>query len=419
MSFIHCADLHLDSPLHGLERYEGAPVEEMRGATRRSFVNIIDLAIEQHVDAVLIAGDVFDGDLQDFQAALFFANQLRRLNDAGIAVFIVRGNHDAVSKITKSISLPANVHLFKANEAATVIREDLGLAVHGQSFATMAVTDDLAMGYPAPVSGLVNIGLLHTALSGREGHEPYAPTTVDRLVTKGYDYWGLGHIHLREIVNERPWIVFPGNSQGRHARELGPKGCVLVGTGDKGIQSVDFVATDVVRWHHLKVDATDLLVMDDLHTAFQNATQEVLRDAGDRVVAFRVSIMGRSTLHGNLVNHPERIRAEVSAWLNELSGGMAWLEKVKLGVSAPLDLATLATRDDPFGSLVRALDDLEKDPAALGTLMDSLLNELCAKIPTEIKASDPGCDPASAEFRTEVLAAARERLLATISVEGE
>ncbi len=270
MRFIHCADLHLDSPLRGLERYEGAPAQDMREATRRSFTNIIDLALEREVDFVLVAGDVFDGDWLDFNTGLFFANQLRRLADADIRVFIVRGNHDALSKISKAVPLPKNVHVFKSSKPETVVDENLGYAIHGQSFTTAAVIDDLAAQYPDAHSGLLNIGLLHTALSGREGHEPYAPTTPEKLASKGYHYWALGHVHNREVVRENPWIVFPGNSQGRNAREIGEKGCIVVeGDAEDGIRSVEFVATDVARWQHLTIDATDVTTLDDLQEAIQ------------------------------------------------------------------------------------------------------------------------------------------------------
>lgn len=152
MRFIHCADLHLDSPLRGLERYEGGPSQDMRSATRRSFTNVGDLAFEREVDFVLIAGDVFDGDWLDFNTGLFFSNQLRRLGDAGISVYIVRGNHDALSKISKAVTLPTNVHVFKTIKPTSVIDEKLGYAIHGQSFATGVVTDDLAAQYPDTIA---------------------------------------------------------------------------------------------------------------------------------------------------------------------------------------------------------------------------------------------------------------------------
>lgn len=420
MRFIHCADLHLDSPLRGLERYEGAPSQDMREATRRSFANIIDLALEREVDFVLIAGDVFDGDWLDFNTGLFFANQLRRLADADIRAFIVRGNHDALSKISKAVTLPKNVHIFKSSKPETVVDKNLGFAIHGQSFATGVVTDDLAAQYPDTHSGLLNIGLLHTALAGREGHEPYAPTTSEKLASKGYHYWALGHVHNREVVRENPWIVFPGNTQGRHARELGEKGCMVVeGDADEGIRSVEFVATDVARWQHLTVDASDITTLDDLQEAVQQAVRGAVKESSDRLLALRLSIGGRTTLHGKLVGSPESFRADVCAWLNEASGGTAWLEKVKLSVSAPLDLAALAKRDDPFGMLLRRLDEIAADPEALAKLAGSVLTELEQKIPAELRERDKSLTPLSKEVRVEALSSARERLLAAISMEGE
>jgi DNA repair exonuclease SbcCD nuclease subunit len=417
--FVHCADLHLDSPLRGLERYEGAPAQDMREATRRSFANVVNLALEREVDFVLIAGDIFDGDWLDFNTGLFFANQLRRLGDADLRAFIVRGNHDAMSKISKAVTLPKNVHVFKPAKPATVIDEDIGFAIHGQSFATGVVTDDLAAQYPDAHSGLLNIGLLHTALVGREGHEPYAPTTPTRLANKGYHYWALGHIHSREIVQKNPWIVFPGNIQGRNARELGPKGCVVVeGDADEGIRSVEFVATDVARWQCLTIDATDVAHLDDLQAAVQNAVRGTVLESGDRLLALRLSIGGRTPLHGKLAGSPESFRAEVCVWLNEASGGTAWLEKIRLSVSAPLDLSALAGRDDPFGILLRRLDELAADPEALARLAESALSELEQKIPAELRERDALLKPLSAEVRAEALASARERLLAAISLEG-
>lgn len=420
MKFIHAADLHLDSPLRGLERYEGAPVNDMREATRRSFINIIDLALEREVDFVLIVGDVFDGDLLDFNAGLFFANQLRRLADANIRAFIVRGNHDAMSKISKAVPLPKNVHVFKSSKPETIVDKNIGFAIHGQSFATGVITDDLSAHYPDAHAGLLNIGLLHTALAGREGHEPYAPTTPERLVGKGYHYWALGHVHQREVVRENPWIVFPGNTQGRHARELGEKGCMVVeGDAEDGIRSVEFAATDVARWQHLTIDATEAATLDDLQESVQQAVRGAVLESGDRLLALRFSIGGRTPLHGKLVGRPDGFRADVCAWLNEASGGTAWLEKVKLSVSAPLDLASLAKRDDPFGMLLKKLDLLAADPEALAKMAESALSELEQKIPAELREWDSSLKPLSNDVHVEALAAARERLLASISLECE
>jgi DNA repair exonuclease SbcCD nuclease subunit len=353
-------------------------------------------------------------------AGLFFANQMRRLADADIRAFIVRGNHDALSKISKAVSLPKNVHIFRSSKPETVVDKHIGFAIHGQSFATGAVTDDLAAQYPDAHAGLLNIGLLHTALAGREGHESYAPTTPEKLASKGYHYWALGHVHNREIVRENPWIVFPGNSQGRNARELGEKGCMFVeGDAEEGIRSVEFVATDVARWQHLTIDVTDVTTLDDLQEEIQQAVRGAVLVSGDHLLALRLSIGGRTTLHGRLSGSPESFRADVCAWMNEASGGAAWLEKIKLSVSAPLDLAALAKRDDPFGMLLNRLDELATDPEALAKLAESVLSELEQKIPAELRERESSLKPFSVEVRVEALAAARERLLAAISLEAE
>ena len=418
MRFIHCADLHLDSPLRGLELYPGAPAEEMRHATRRAFANVVDLAIDRAADFLLIAGDIFDGDWPDFNTGLYFAAQLRRLAERDIRVFLAYGNHDAVSKLTRSVPLPKNVVSFPANRPATEVIEALGVAIHGQSFAAEAVTTDLSAAYPAPHTGLLNIGVLHTALSGREGHQPYAPTTAERLTDKGYDYWALGHVHCREIVRESPWIVFPGNTQGRHARETGAKGCLLVeAEPGVGIRSLDFVPTDVARWQHLVIDIAALSSEDDLHTAVQAEVRAAQVSAADRMLALRLTLAGRGPLHHAIVSNREALRAQLAASIGEASGGLAWLEKVRIKVTAPLDLPRLAERDDPIGLLIRSLDSLAADPATLRSLAESVLADLGQKLPLELRGPGSAWALDSPAALAEALANARERLLAAIAAE--
>ncbi len=254
--FVHAADIHLDSPLHKLDYYEGAPVEDLRQATRRALENLVKLVVSEDVAFVLIAGDLYDGDWRDYNTGLHFISQMGKLREAGIAVFIIAGNHDAASKITKTLRLPDGVKLFPAERPETFCLENIGVALHGQSFATPAVRKNLAALYPSALSGCFNIGILHTCVTGRESHEPYAPCTVQDLQSRGYDYWALGHVHQREVVLETPLSVFPGNIQGRHARETGPKGCMLVSVDDRGLPSADFRSLDVIRWATVELDAS-------------------------------------------------------------------------------------------------------------------------------------------------------------------
>ena len=226
--FLHAADIHLDSPLRGLQRYEGAPVDEIRQASRRALENLVQLAIDQSVAFVLIAGDLYDGDWKDHRTGLYFVSQMVRLREAGIPVIAIAGNHDAANKMTRTLPLPENVHMLDHKRPETFCLDQWGVAIHGQSFATGAVLEDLSAAYPPAVGGMLNIGLLHTCATGREGHQPYAPCTIPGLISKHYDYWALGHAHGHEVLNREPDIIFSGNVQGRHIHEHGPKGCMLV-----------------------------------------------------------------------------------------------------------------------------------------------------------------------------------------------
>ena len=228
--FLHAADIHLDSPLKGLSGHDGGTAERIRTATREAFDQLIGLAIDERVAFLIIAGDLYDGDWRDYRTGLFFTAQMGRLNEAAIPVYLLYGNHDAESQITRRLMLPENVDVFGTRKPETFRLDELGVALHGQSFREREVTENLALAYPEPIPGAFNIGVLHTGLGGMGGHENYAPCTLADLVNKGYHYWALGHVHQGQILGERPHIVFPGNLQGRHIREAGamPKNIIDV-----------------------------------------------------------------------------------------------------------------------------------------------------------------------------------------------
>ena len=243
--FLHTADIHLDSPLQGLEAHKDAPVAEIKGATRRAFDNLVELAVDEGVAFVLISGDLYDGDWKDYNTGLYFAGRMGKLAKAGIKVFIVSGNHDAASNTTRALPLPDNVTIFSNKQPESKKVDDIGVIIHGQGYATKELTENLAAGYPAQESGYFNIGLLHTSLTGRENHARYAPCSQEDLLSRGYDYWALGHVHKREVVSESPPIIFPGNIQGRHIKETGSKGATLVTVEDGRITEIETRDLDV------------------------------------------------------------------------------------------------------------------------------------------------------------------------------
>lgn len=395
MRLVHAADIHLDSPLRGLDSYDAAPSGDLRGATRRAFVNLVDYCIEEHIDALLLAGDIYDGDWQDFNTGLFFVKQLARLREGGIPVYVVHGNHDAASNITRRLKLPDNVTVLSHRSPETKVNEALGLAIHGQSFARRDVTDDLAATYPAYIPGLLNVGLLHTALAGRAGHEPYAPTTQDRLASKGYGYWALGHVHRAEIVSRNPWIVFSGNLQGRSVRETGEKGFVVVSVEGSEVTNVETIPCDVARWQDLAVDVATARSQDDIAVLVQQALEAAVTFSGSRLVAARVRLTGRGVIHSALVRDTRGIEANVRAAASDVSGNV-WVEKVLVQTLPEVDLESVRERQDAIGHVARTIHSVSEDPEALKALAVEL-RPLLEKLPPGLgegglllDPSDPG-----------------------------
>ena len=387
MRFIHAADLHLDSPLRGLDRYDGAPVARLRTATRSAFERLIDKAIRERVDFLLLAGDIYDCDWQDFHTGLFFRGQLVRLERETIRVFIVQGNHDAQGVISKQLVLPPNVTVFSSRAAQTIRLDDLSVAIHGRSFPERAVDEDLVPSYPPPVPGFFNIGLLHTSLTGRAGHDTYAPTDLPTLSTKGYDYWALGHVHAREVIAERPRIVFPGNLQGRHAKETGPKGCELVAVEAGRVES-EFVALDVVRWNQLIVSLDGVHRLEALGEAFRHAMEPVLTGARDRLHAVRVTLTGATELHRVEATQPGTLASAMYGAAQDIGEAEVWIEQVRLDLSTPLDRARTAQRQDAVGELVRLVDSIVGDESDLLRWAQAELGDLLGSLPQEVVAGD-------------------------------
>ena len=417
MRFIHASDLHIDSPLRGLDRYEGAPVERLRNATRSALERLVDRAITERVDFLLLAGDIYDRDWQDFHTGLFFRGQMVRLERAGIRCFIVQGNHDAQGVISRQLTLPTNVTVFSSRAAHTIRLDDLSVAIHGRSFPEREVNEDLVPSYPSPVPGCFNIGLLHTSLTGRVGHDTYAPTDLPTLLAKGYDYWALGHIHAREVLNERPRIVFCGNLQGRHAKETGAKGCELV-TVEAGRVEAEFIALDVVRWSQLSVPLDGVDRLESLNEAFARALEPVLAGTTDRLHAVRVTLTGSTELHRLEAAQPGTLAAAMHAAAQDIGTAEIWIEQVRLDLSTPLDRARAAQRQDAVGELVRLVDTIAGNDQELMRRAQVELGDLLGAMPAEVTAGDvPRLDD-PAELRS-LLMDAEATVLARLSASGE
>lgn len=360
VSFIHAADLHLDSPLLGLTTDEFSPeIEEIRGATRQALENLVNLVLSEDVDLLLISGDLYDGDWKDFGTGLFFVRQMQRLERSNVKVAMVRGNHDAANAMTKSLNMPENVHVFSEKSPETLVLQELGVAIHGQSYPTREVMDNLALNFPDPVPELFNIGLLHCLLSGTTGHQPYAPCKRDHLLSKGYDYWALGHVHQCKLLNASPPIVYPGCTQGRHIKEQGAKGCILVDTNHSPLTPA-FIPVDVLRWFSLELDISNHENYDQILQTFTTLFLETLEELDDRICCARVVLKGITPLHGQLKTDMEPLLANLKVTAGNLSHNRTLIEKIELTTTPEIDYDSISQSDTPQGELLQLLQELEQ-----------------------------------------------------------
>ena len=382
--FIHAADIHLDSPLRGLAGQEGSAAESIRTATRQAFERLVDAAVEERADFLVIAGDLYDGDWRDYRTGLFFVAQMGRLNQAGIPVYLLYGNHDAESQITKRLQLPQNVRVFKSRKPESVRLDELQVVLHGQSFRQRDVADNLARSYPDPVDGAFNVGVLHTGLGGMGGHENYAPCSLDDLVNKGYDYWALGHVHRTEVLHERPHVVFPGNLQGRHIRETGDKGAFLVAVENGEVVALDPLRCDVVLWSELSVDLGGATSVGDAVDGVRDAIETAVANA-DRLLACRIRLEGRTRAHGRLLAAGDQLLAEARAVALGLGEGGAWIEKVVVATGPAVEPGASPEREDAVDDLLRMLREAHSDESLLRDL-DADIGELVRRLPREVRS---------------------------------
>ncbi|MGY4512961.1 metallophosphoesterase family protein [Bradyrhizobium sp. USDA 3650] len=381
--FIHTGDIHLDSPLKGLAGQQAAAAERIRTATRTAFETLINQAIEDEVDFVVIAGDLYDGDWRDYQTGLFFVKQMGRLSQAKIPVFLLHGNHDAESQITRKLTLPANVSVFSARKPETFRLPHLNVALHGHSFRQRDITDNLVPAYPSPVAGCFNIGVLHTGLGGMPGHANYAPCALEDLVNKGYDYWALAHVHQAAVLHERPHVVFCGNLQGRHIRESGAKGASLITVEDSEVQEVAPLHVDCVRWIHLPVPVEQCGAVADAIDRIRQAIEEAVeRDAQGRLLACRIELTGQTGLHGELLASADHLLAEARAATLGLGDEVAWIERL---IVATASSEASASRMDALGDLQRIIESAGSD-AELQARFTTELGDLVRKLPHDIRA---------------------------------
>lgn len=379
--FVHAADIHLDRSLPAL--LDGRAAHPFALAPRLAFIRLIDFVIESGAAFLILAGDVYDGAWKDVSTGLFFHQQLGRLRTRGILVYLLHGNHDAESAMPKTLVPPDNIRLFSTSSPQSFEFEPLRIHLHGQSFARADTRENLASAYPRPVTGCVNIGVLHTALAGSPPHSSYAPCTVEQLRGHGYDYWALGHVHQHKILGSAPHIVFPGNLQALHIKELGARGAVSVPIEDGHMGSPEFVPLDVLRFHLLDLDVppatqTPAALVSEVRKAIESACDR----ADGRHLAMRVVLRLDAMLHPSLCRSKATLQDEIAGVFAQFEDQVT-LESTEFHLRPPPATILSGAAQDAIASLDTYFAQAALDPVFIGTLRDNLQSVLSRRKPSD------------------------------------
>jgi len=361
--FVHCADLHLDSPFEGIHAVEPAIATKLKGATFKAFDDVINLAIRNYADFLIIAGDVYDGADRSLRAQLRFRDALRHAVEQGIQCFVAHGNHDPLSGWEAELTMPKGVHRFSGEHVERIVvkrgAEELA-HVYGISYPDRDVRDNLALKFRRETDTPFAIGVLHCNVGGDPSHDNYAPCMVEDLLRCRMDYWALGHIHTRKVLNKfNPCIVYPGNTQGRSVRELGERGCYLVRVGATGSITTEFMATDTVRWFSEEVNISDLNTIDDLLDALDKVCKDVRASAKGRASVLRLLLIGRGDLHAKL-RHIDTER-DLAFPLREKETertDFVWVESIQVATRPTIDIVQRRAVKDFIGDFLRSAESM-------------------------------------------------------------
>ncbi|WP_027416463.1 metallophosphoesterase family protein [Aneurinibacillus terranovensis] len=366
-TFVHAADLHLDTPFVGMHRLPDPIRKTVRESTFMAFDHLIELCINEKADFLVIAGDVYDAADRSLRAQLYFKAGMERLATHGIFVYVVHGNHDPDDGQQARLNWPEHVVFFPAGEVASAVfcKDGMEAArIYGISYPSARIEDNYASRFKR-ADELYAIGLLHTNVDGNEGHANYAPCAKQDLVSSGFDYWALGHVHTRAVLHEAsPSIVYPGNIQGRSVRETGERGCYVVRVTGKQTD-LTFRSLEAVRWQETSLDAGGCESEQELMDRLELHKQTIREAAGGKPVLVRLLLTGQTSLHTFLKNN-DRL-AELREIVNqgeEQRSDFVFVDSVIRQTSMPIDRERLVQEDDLLGDYLRMAraigDDDEK-----------------------------------------------------------
>ncbi len=378
-SFIHTADLHLDSPFSGLSQVDGEIAALLKDATFRAFDNVVELALNNKVDFLLVAGDVYDAADRSLRAQLKFADGLKKLAVAGIRSFVCHGNHDPLDGWSASLHWPEEVHIFgpQLESVSMSVGEEEVVLIHGISYPHHQIDDSFGRGFQRQGSQPFQIGLFHCSVGSDPAHETYAPRTQEELLAANLDYWALGHVHRHRVLkNGHPFVAYSGTTQGRHIREPGPHGCLVVQVDGQGVVNARFEPADSVRWSSSEAQIDDLETEGDLIEALERVCEETRNEVQERPAIVRIILRGRGPLHSVL--RRGQVVEDLTERLREVgldSKPPVWIEQILVKTSAAIDLDSRRQSADFLGEVLRVIEGSRLEPEQLHELISELYQD--------------------------------------------
>ncbi|WP_107039086.1 metallophosphoesterase family protein [Brumimicrobium mesophilum] len=390
--FIHAADLHIESPYKGLSQMNEQLGRSLVEHGVKAYDKLIETALNEQVDFLLIAGDSFDSESGSLSAQYRFVRGLEKLNNAQIPVFIITGNHDPLSVWSKHLKLPKNVTLFEADEVQqhTVIKNNEKLAeIYGVSYGNKEEFNPLAKQFLRNDSASFAIGLLHGTIEGNDAHNAYCPFDMDTLRASNMDYWALGHIHKREVISKRnPMVVYAGNIQGRHFNETGDKGCSLVTAEHGRVTKHAFISLSDIVYAYFDLDVSEIKNLSQFFEAIHELKSD--RTHQDKSYLVRIRLKGKSELHSVFSNH-----SEMENLIQELNNEVVYQDRFVfidkfINESYPeIDLEARKKSSDFIADLLVRFEELELDKSASKKMISNILEEVSStKFGRELKKTD-------------------------------
>jgi DNA repair exonuclease SbcCD nuclease subunit len=396
-TFVHAADLHLDTPFEGVGRVLPAIADVLRDASLRAWERLVDLVLARDAAFLVLAGDLYDGAERGIRAQLQLRRGFERLAERGVPVFVVYGNHDPLVGWSAVSSWPPGVHVFgsAAVESAPAMRGGKLLAmVHGRSFARSDCSENLALDFRRGREAALHVGLLHANAGNQPGHAVYAPCTLEDLDRAAMDYWALGHVHRRTYLRQGPgWVVYPGNTQSRRraAGESGAKGAVVVQAEDDRVVGVEFAALDSVRFVDVEADVSHFSDVSALRALLAGRAEELQQVHRGCALLLTAVLSGRRAPSLGLSRPDES--EEVLDDLRRGAGGhtpFVWWSAIEDMTAPEVDPAPLVERDDLIGAVLRHAEDLIGDAPRRARFLDQCCEPLLQRWIAEL-------DPADAE----------------------